>query len=40
MVGLLGYYTLIADMMNVDRTPLNEGTAPMLKPLAKPLPAP
>ena len=38
IVGLLGYYTTIADMMNVNRTPLNPGTAPMLKTLAKPLP--
>jgi 4-carboxymuconolactone decarboxylase len=38
IVGLLGYYTTIADMMNVDRTPLHAGTAPLLKPLAKPLP--
>ncbi len=38
VVGLLGYYTTIAVMMNVDRTPLNPGTAPMLKPLANPLP--
>jgi 4-carboxymuconolactone decarboxylase len=38
IVGLLGYYTTIADMMNVDRTPLHPGTAPLLKPLAKPLP--
>ncbi len=38
IVGLLGYYTTIADMMNVDRTPLHPGTAPMLKPLARPLP--
>jgi hypothetical protein len=38
IVGLLGYYTTIADMMNVDRTPLHPGTAPMLKTLARPLP--
>lgn len=38
IIGLLGYYTTIADMMNVDRTPLHPGTAPMLKPLARPLP--
>jgi 4-carboxymuconolactone decarboxylase len=31
-VGLLGYYTTIALMMNVNRTPLPEGTAPLLKP--------
>jgi 4-carboxymuconolactone decarboxylase len=38
MVGLLGYYNTIALMMNVNRTPLNAGTAPLLKHLAKPLP--
>jgi 4-carboxymuconolactone decarboxylase len=40
LVGLLGYYNTIALMMNVDRTPLNPGTAPPLKPLKQPLPMP
>lgn len=38
LVGLLGYYNTIALMMNVNRTPLNPGTAPPLRPLARPLP--
>jgi 4-carboxymuconolactone decarboxylase len=38
LVGLLGYYETIAIMMNVNRTALNPGTAPLLKPLAKPFP--
>jgi 4-carboxymuconolactone decarboxylase len=38
LVGLLGYYNTIALMMNVNRTPLNPGTAPPLPPLARPLP--
>lgn len=38
LVGLLGYYNTIALMMNVNRTPLNPGTAPPLQPLARPLP--
>ena len=37
-VGLLGYYITIAYMMNVDRTPPHNPTAPPLKPMAKPLP--
>lgn len=38
MVGLLGYYQTIAIMMNVNRTALNPGDAPPLKPLEKPFP--
>jgi 4-carboxymuconolactone decarboxylase len=39
MIGLLGYYTTIALMMNADRTPIKEpAVAPLLKPLATPLP--
>jgi 4-carboxymuconolactone decarboxylase len=38
LVGVLGYYQTIAIMMNVNRTALNPGTAPPLKPLAKPFP--
>ncbi len=38
LVGLLGYYQTIAIMMNVNHTTLNPGTAPLLKPLAKPFP--
>jgi 4-carboxymuconolactone decarboxylase len=38
LVGLLGYYNTIALMMNVNRTPLNAGTTPLLPPLARPLP--
>jgi 4-carboxymuconolactone decarboxylase len=38
LVGLLGYYNTIALMMNVNRTPLNPGTTPLLAPLPRPLP--
>ncbi len=38
LIGLLGYYNTIALMMNVNRTPLNPGTTPLLAPLAHPLP--
>jgi 4-carboxymuconolactone decarboxylase len=38
LVGLLGYYNTIALMMNVNRTPLNPGTVPLLAPLARALP--
>jgi 4-carboxymuconolactone decarboxylase len=38
LVGLLGYYQTIAIMMNVNRTALNPGTVPLLKPLPKPFP--
>jgi len=33
MVGTLGFYTSISMVINVDRTPIEEGTAPLLKPL-------
>jgi 4-carboxymuconolactone decarboxylase len=33
MMGLMGYYTTVAFMMNVDRYPLPEGQKPELKPL-------
>jgi 4-carboxymuconolactone decarboxylase len=38
LIGLLGYYNTIALMMNVNRTPLNPGTTPLLAPLSRPLP--
>jgi 4-carboxymuconolactone decarboxylase len=38
LVGLLGYYNMIALMMNVNRTPVNPGATPPLSPLARPLP--
>lgn len=38
LIGLLGYYNTIALMMNVNRTPLNPGTTPLLAPRARPLP--
>jgi 4-carboxymuconolactone decarboxylase len=37
-VGLLGYYYSIAVMLNVDRTPLNPGDAPMLPKVRKRFP--
>lgn len=33
MVGTLGFYTSISMVINVDRTPIEAGTAPLLKPL-------
>ena len=33
MVGTLGFYTSISMVINVDRTPIETGTAPLLKPL-------
>jgi 4-carboxymuconolactone decarboxylase len=34
-VGIQGYYTLLAMVMNTTRTPLPEGRTPVLKPLAR-----
>ena len=31
-VGILGYYSLLAMVMNTARTPLREGTVPALRP--------
>jgi 4-carboxymuconolactone decarboxylase len=33
MIGTLGFYTSISMVINVDRTPIEPGTAPLLKPL-------
>lgn len=33
MLGTLGFYTSMAMIINVDRTPIEAGTAPLLKPL-------
>jgi len=35
IVGIQGYYTLLAMMMNTARTPLPEGRTPALKPLSR-----
>jgi 4-carboxymuconolactone decarboxylase len=44
LIGTMGFYTSIAMVANVDRTPLEDGTAPLLLPLtglvAGPSPAP
>jgi 4-carboxymuconolactone decarboxylase len=33
LIGTMGFYTAIAMVTNVDRTPIEDGTAPVLKPL-------
>ena len=33
LIGVSGYYQLVSMLLNVDRYPLPEGTAPELKPL-------
>jgi 4-carboxymuconolactone decarboxylase len=33
LIGLMGYYQMVAMMLNVDRYPLGDGVAPPLKPL-------
>jgi 4-carboxymuconolactone decarboxylase len=33
LIGTMGFYTSIAMVANVDRTPIEDGTAPLLKPL-------
>jgi 4-carboxymuconolactone decarboxylase len=38
MMAVMGYYQIVAMMLNVDRYPMPEGVAPELKPLAQPLP--
>ena len=35
LVGLAGYYATLAMVMNVARTPLPDGTAPVLRPLPR-----
>jgi 4-carboxymuconolactone decarboxylase len=37
LVGILGYYTTLAMIMNVARTPPADGTTPALRPLIRPL---
>jgi 4-carboxymuconolactone decarboxylase len=40
LIGTMGFYTSIAMVANVDRTPIEDGTAPLLLPLPGPFTGP